>query len=289
MTTAIHARALLVSLSISTWSARRYDRKVTDKVNSEYAASRDAGRYNKHLLPGDNPAYKALVSLAGAIRHRHHDLTLPWSDENWRLLPTAQYMDYTTWYREQSRAFATAVDAFRAEYPVARANAERLLGAMYRDEDYPAIGDLDRRFLLSVNYMPVPAAGDIRVDLASDQIADIEASIRARVDDATRTAMQTAWKRLHDTVAHVAERLGSPDAIFRDTLIAHVHDTCDLLSRLNVTDDPDLERLRARTAYTLANLHPDDLRDDPIQRQSAATAAEYILQQMRDVYGEVAA
>lgn len=64
----IHARALLVWLTISGWSARRYDRQVTNKVNAQYAASTDAGRYNKHLLPGDAPSYKALTALLGAIQ-----------------------------------------------------------------------------------------------------------------------------------------------------------------------------------------------------------------------------
>lgn len=289
MSTQIHARALLVSLSISTWSARRYDRKVTDKVNAEFAASRDAGRYNKMLLPGDNPAYKALVSLSNALRAQHYDQTLPWSDESWRLLPTAQYMPYADWYRQRSREFWTAFETFKADYPSARAQAALLLNGMYRDEDYPTVDQLSRRFALNVEYSPVPAVGDIRVDLASDQITAIETSIRSRVETATKTAMRDAWKRLHDVVAHAADRLSSPDAIFRDSLIGNIRETCDLLARLNVTNDPDLELLRSRTKAALSRLDPEDLRDDQTARAAAARKAEDILSAIRGVYGEVAA
>ena len=44
MSDAIHSRAVLVCLSISTWTARKFDRKVTQQVNAEHAASRDARR-----------------------------------------------------------------------------------------------------------------------------------------------------------------------------------------------------------------------------------------------------
>src|SRR5258706_4236014 len=114
--TAIHARALLVWLTISGWSARRYDKTVTNTVNREYAASTDAGRYNKHLLPGDALAYKALVALQGQIRAQHYGHTLAWSDEGWRLLPTANYMAYTQWFREIQSQQATTLREVLAEY-----------------------------------------------------------------------------------------------------------------------------------------------------------------------------
>ena len=40
----IHTRALFVWLTIGTWSARKYDRKITEKVNADFHASADAGR-----------------------------------------------------------------------------------------------------------------------------------------------------------------------------------------------------------------------------------------------------
>ncbi len=283
-TTTIHSRALLVWLTISGWSARRYDKQVTNKVNAQYAASTDAGRYNKHLLPGDAPAYKTLSALLSSIRAQHYTHTLAWSDEGWRLLPTANYMTYQQWYRDTRRALDTAVDAFVADYPSMRAQAARLLNGLYKDEDYPTTDDLRSRFRLDVQYAPLPAAGDIRVDLANDQIATIESTIQSRVHAATQLAVTDAWTRLHDVVAHMAERLGDPSAVFRDTLVTNAREICDSLRRLNVTGDPELEQMRVRVERELAMRDPDHLRHDDTLRAQTATKATAILDAMKGVY-----
>lgn len=278
--TSIHARALLVWLTISTWTARKYDRAVSNKVAADNAATLDAGRYNKHLLPVDAPSYKTLTTIAAGIRQAHYSNTLSWSDEGWRLLPTANYLQYTSWYREQQRALEAALDAFCYDYPQLRDAAAVKLGRLYRDEDYPALSDIRKRFALDVSYAPIPASGDLRVDLAADQVSDIAAAISARTETATAAAMRDAWQRLYDVVARIHERLSQPDAIFRDSLIGNARDICSALQRLNVTDDPDLERMREAVEKGLTAYDPDEIRDYPQLRAQTAQRADDILKKM---------
>ncbi len=131
----------------------------------------------------------------------------------------------------------------------------------------------------------MPAAGDIRVDLGSDQKAAIETSITNRVQQATAIAMNDAWTRLHDVVAHIAERLADPKAIFRDSLIDNARDVCDALQRLNVTNDPALETMRARVAAELTTHSASTLRDAPSARATTAQAASEIMSAMSGLYG----
>ena len=141
------------------------------------------------------------------------------------------------------------------------------------------------RFRVAVEFSPVPAAGDIRVDLGADQITAIEQSITGRVQAATETAMRDAWTRLHDCVSHIAERLSDPKAIFRDSLIDNAREVCDALQRLNVTNDPALETMRARVAAELTAVSPSTLRDAPIARAETATRAADIMAAMSGLYG----
>ena len=69
MTTQINTRALLVNLSVSTWTARKFDRAISDEIAAQHGAAGDAGRYNKALIQGDS--YKALVKCAQAARTAH--------------------------------------------------------------------------------------------------------------------------------------------------------------------------------------------------------------------------
>ena len=282
--TQIHSRALLVWLHISTWSARKYDKTATREIIERANASSDAGRWNKMLLPGDAKPYKTLVSLATSIRAQHYSNTLAWSDEGWRLLPTANYATYTKWLRDRQREFGDALTDFAAEYPTMRAAAMPLLNGLYRAEDYTSVDDLRTRFALSVDYAPVPAAGDIRVDLGSDQIAIIESAIADRHQRAMQDAVRDAWSRLHEVVTKIAERLAQPDAIFRDTLISNAETVCDVLQRLNITDDPDLETMRTRVRKELTRYTADTLREVPSHRQQTADRAADILKAMEGMF-----
>jgi hypothetical protein len=282
--TAIHTRALLVWLQISSWSARKYDKRATLTVNRDNNASDDAGRYNKMLLPGDATSYTALTTLLSSIRAWHYNETLAWSDEGWRLLPTANYMHYADQLRSHQAEVDRAVDAFVNDYPALRAQASMRLGGLYKPEDYPDVMDIRSKFAIGLNYMPVPTAGDIRVDLASEQIAMIEAEINGKSNSSVQTAMNDCWSRLHAVVAHAAERLADPSAIFRDSLIENVRECCNVLERMNVTNDPDLARMARETFNAVACNDPQTLRDSKHARQDTADKAKQILDQMSAFY-----
>jgi len=285
MSDSIHSRAMLVSLNISTWTARKFDKRISEEVNRQHAASHDAGRYNKMLLPGDAAAYKALVKAAGLARTEHYANTLAWADDGWRLLPSANYMEYTAIMRKHSATFDTALAEFVAAYPEMREAARTHLNGMYRDSDYPSAGEIGARFRFGIEFSPLPASGDFRLDLPAGEVAEIEARVQDRVRQATEAAMQDAWTRLADSVGKMRERLAEPGAIFRDSLITNVQDIVDVLARLNVTDDPALENMRQRVKADLAAVDPQTLRDAPDVREDTARKAQGILDAMAGVYG----
>jgi len=283
----IHSRAMLVRLSIKCWDGRRFDRTITDEVNTAHAASKDAGRYNKQLLGGKQnaPEHAAAVTKAGAARQTFYGQTLPWADEGWRLLPTANYEKFTDAMRAARGEFDETVETFIAAYPDLKAKARTLLNGMYREEDYPTPEALRGRFHFEIEFMPVPSAGDFRLDLPADQLAEIESRTESRVERATKEAMAEAWDRLRESVEKVRERLSNPKNVFRDSLIGNVQELADVLTRLNVTGDADLEAMRNRVADEIASLTPDELRKNTKLRAETAKSAADILDTMKGLYG----
>jgi hypothetical protein len=82
----ITERAMLAAVHISIWTAVKHDRKVSRQVADEHGAPETAWRYNKKLLSGA-ARLADLRSFAGQIRQSFYKITLPWSDEGYRLLP----------------------------------------------------------------------------------------------------------------------------------------------------------------------------------------------------------
>ncbi len=110
----ITERAMLAAVHISIWTAVKHDRKVSRDVANQNGAHEGAGRYNKQLLRGAEKL-DALRTLAGQIRQHFYKVTLPWSDEGYRLLPAHFYFELTTQMREFERAFSQSIDEFLPE------------------------------------------------------------------------------------------------------------------------------------------------------------------------------
>lgn len=280
--TTVSARAVLVSLQLSTWSARKFDRKATAEVNDANRATADAGRYNKHLLAGAKE-HRALLLLAGAARQLHYDETLPWSNEGWRLLPTANYFAYTDKMRKERAKFDTLLSDFLDAYPDLRRAARVTLGDMYDEKDFPDVHVIASRFDWTTEFEPVPTSGDLRVDLPGDQIEAIEARVKDRVEQAARAAMKDAWERLREAVQRI-QRASREDGIVRGNLMDHAREVTDVLARLNVADDRDLEAMRQRVQRELTGISPDDLRKDDVLRQDTERRATDIMAAMSAFY-----
>ena len=291
----LYTRAMLAGLRISAWTARKYDRKVSQEVADSHGASIDAGRYNKHLMPTDASTYKALNQHVAAIRQVYYDNTLPWSDDGWRMLPIKNYQRFTDAMREGKHKFDQLLREFLADYPALREEAKRRYNGLFSDSDYPTNpGD---RYAFDVEYNPVPSGGDFRVALSDEEVKMLSAQAEARSKRAFDAAQADAVKRLYECVSHIHERLTATTkgaegemkpGIFRDSLIENARDLCEVLVNLNLKEDPKLESLRQQTEL-LAMTEPDTLRENADVRVQTAKDAQAILDAMTATYGKFGA
>ena len=88
----LSSRAMLCSLSISMWSARKHDPEASEEIAQRHGAQADAGRYHKVLLPKE--ALAEIHKIVSEARQEHYFMTLPWDDNGYRVLPAAAYMDH---------------------------------------------------------------------------------------------------------------------------------------------------------------------------------------------------
>lgn len=273
----LNDRALLVQLSVSQWTARKYDKKVTNEVASAHGTTTAAGRYNKSLLPM-NDYLDRVHKKTTHIRTKFYENTLPWGIEGTMMLPTSNYLQFMTDFRKEKGEWQYLVNEFVSNYDQLRLDAKRLLGSLYDDADYPDETDVARKFNMDMAIFPVPST-DFRVAIASDELTRIQQDVEKRIADAQTTAMKEVWDRLYDRVKHMAEKLADPKAIFRDTMVENTKELCALLPRLNFMDDPNLEQLRQQVEASLLK-HPEALRNDPDLRRDTAAEAKAIMDKM---------
>ena len=285
----LSSRAMLCSLSISTWSARKHDPEASEEIATLHGAKSDAGRYNKVLLP--KQALAEIQKIVSEERHEHYFMTLPWGDDGYRVLPAAVYLDHTAKMREISNRFTPAVEALGRRFEQLVTEAKSRLGSLFRDEDYPPPAELRAKFSFETKVIPLPDAHDFRVCLGDEEKERIKRQITATVEASLQVATRDLWHRLYEAVKHMSDRLSAYrvteegiESPFRDSIVGNLVKLVEVLPKLNVTRDPDLERLAEQVRVSLL-VDPKELRQSESVRAETAKAATAIADHMANYMG----
>lgn len=281
----LSSRAMLCSLSISIWSARKHDVEASEEIARQHGAQADVGRYYKTLLP--KAALAEIQQIVSEARQQHYFMTLPWDDNGYRILPAAAYMDHTEKMRALSERFTAAVEALVNRFSQLFDEAKVRLGGLLRPGDFPGADELRSKYSFETKVMPLPDANDFRVTLGDEEKNRIKRQIRASVEASLQVASRDLWQRLYEGVSHLAERLQAYKVTeegvehpFRDSIVTNLVKLVDILPKLNVTGDGELERLATEVRTSLL-VDPNVLRKSGPLRTETAKTAEVIAERMK--------
>ena len=277
----ISSSALLVELNISVWPASKLDREITDKVNSDAGAVRGASQTKKNLFAGTS-LRKDIADFAARVRLYHNRHTLPWADKGERMLPTALFIDYKQTMNGYERTFEMMCDNFFIEYPRLVAEAPTALQGLFKAEDYPEIEEVKQKFGFKRTVKPVPEAGDFRLDIPAEDLEEMRSTFINQQDKKLADAMREPWERLHKTLVGMSEKLTDVEGDdgkkrYHDTLITNPLELCELLTKLNVTNDPKLEEARRQVELTMLGANIESIKEDADTRSELKSKVDNIL------------
>lgn len=276
--------AMLVEFNASVWTARKLDKSTTDEVvTNKNAAAKDAARVNKHLLAG-RTELDVVQQMVNRARNYVYDHTLPWSDSGLRLLPTANFVAFTERMNQFEEEFAMLVSDFVNIYPTLITAQAMALGDMFKRDDYPTANEIMTKFAFRVGFLPVPTAGDFRVDIGNEAQAELKAKLEAMAEERIEGAMRDIRMRLKEHLKRMSDRL-TTDYVqgeakqrrFHDSLVDGALELCDLTKALNVVNDIDLEAARNALEKALLGVSPQELRKNEYVRQDTKKAVDDIL------------
>jgi hypothetical protein len=207
---------------------------------------------------------KRVTDFVALTRNDFYRLTLPWSDSGQRLVPMMQFFELKQWINDREDTFNRLVAEFLRDYPTLISAQAFQLGALFDRNEFPSVDEIAGKFRFKVGFLPLPSTGDFRVDAPNEIIADMQKQYEAMYNERITQVNQDLWTRLHDTLKHMSDRLGYDSSgkakIFRDSMVDNAVELCDMLKRLNVTNDPKLEKARAALESTLLGVDASDLR-----------------------------
>jgi len=264
-------KAMLVHISGHMWTGRRKNKNVARNVCVQENAEKDVIDVIVNLVP---PSELQPISQARSrVDIVFKRMTLPWMDGGLRILPSAMYMEYREKMKEPIAKYNKAVDTFAKRYPDLVANAPKRLGNLAAGMMLPTTADIEHRFRIEQDILPLPTIADFRIDAGDAEAKEIKEQAMASLEASMQRSVQDVWGRLSDLVGSVVETLSQPDKKFRDSLITKLKNFCTLIPKFNITDNADLEKVRQDVMSKLAELDPEDLREIPNNRKKAAKDA----------------
>lgn len=276
--------AMLVEFNASVWTARKLDKSTTDEVvTNKNAAAKDAARVNKHLLAG-RTELDTVQQMIGRARNYVYDHTLPWSDSGLRLLPTVNFVSFNERMSQFEEEFESLVASFIGIYPTLITAQALALGDMFKRDDYPTANEIMTKFAFRVGYLPVPTAGDFRIDIGNAAQEELKEKLNRMAEERVDAAMRDIRARLGEHLKRMSDRL-TTDYVqgeakqrrFHDSLVDGALELCDLTKALNVVGDPALETARRDLEQALLGVTPNELRKNEHIRQDTKKAVDAIL------------
>jgi hypothetical protein len=274
-------------MNISVWTANKIDKNATEKVVADALAVSNAAQVRKNLMAGTT-LRKEIADYAAGCRLWHSTRTLPWSDKGPRLLPSSLFLDYKPEANIRRDTFNRMRDNFIAQYPALVQTAHNYLGSLFNHDDYPSVDEVHSKFGFRLVYSPVPEAGDFRLQVAEQDLAELRQQYEESFNARLAEAMRDPWDRLHKLVKGMSDKLTDPkegeddeDAKkkrYHDTLITNAQGMCGLLTHLNVTKDPKLEQARRDLEVTMLGADIETIKESPEVRKNLKDRLDAILE-----------
>jgi hypothetical protein len=273
--------AMMVDLHISVYSGRKQDKATQGEVTTaKGSGSKKAASVYKNLF-AECKELDDLTKFQARARAEHYRLTLPWNDQGARLLPTASLLEYQQIMGRYRNEFERLVDAFLDKYDTLVAAAAFQLGTLFDRKEYLSRAQVALRFRMESSFTPLPTSGDFRLDVESTVQRELVEQYERRMEAKLAQANQDSWSRLHEALLRLSDRLvveeDGKKRKFHDTMVTGALELCDLLTVMNVTNDPELEKARRKVEEVLSGVTPKELRDEHSTRIQTKHRVDAIL------------
>ena len=274
---------MIVHVEVNVWSATKQDKDISEEVTSAKNASKDAGRFVKHLLAGD-PTHKELLNHRQTVYNWVKRRTYDWAGSS-RYLPLASLETFKKEFHDMEADHQTLLDRFIEKYPDIIAAMAFKQGDMFNADDYPSVDEMRNRFRINLYVTDVPT-GDFRNAIANDIAEDLKQHYQKETNDKVQEIMRDASVRLVEFIKRIANscRDTEPDANGKarrpkvyETTLQQAKEHCNLLKDFNLTNDPKLEEMRIDLLNTIENVTAQDIRDSDATRAHVKSEVDKIM------------
>ena len=283
-------KALQVRLNRKKINRNKMDKELGMEFREQKGVlDASAMRVNKSIFT--KAATEKYMDIYAQASKYFYNVTLPWDDKGWRLLSIDIYKDFTKKMKQFTTDYRSAVLDFIDHIAEHVEEARGVLGEAFNPKDYKFLADngginnelLLEQFTLDVEFDVISTGDDLRAVLTEKDREVVAELIDKQVKRKFTLANEHIIMSLRDCVFAIHERLCKDTNVFRDTLISNLEDLCDLIPRMNIADDPAINKIAADAKAKLTKWDPQVQRDESKPRKEVAKSAKAILDNMEGI------
>ena len=266
---------ILSKLRIGKWGAKVHDSEASREVERANEAEENTVRVIKTLM--DFPEYKDFKTIGSKARSFHRDHTMPWLWGGTGILPMDLYDPYKNYMDDNIYEAEKATKVIVERYPERIKLNEKKLAKLYKVIEYPPVNVIASKFIIDYTFYPVGSSDFRSVEGLNDaQKAEFQARAEKQIKDDLEEATKTLFERFHKYVHRMYERLENEDKTFRESLISNIEDVIEILPKINITGNPELNKLCRDAKLMLCKYDVEDLRMDLDVRAGVAKNAKQL-------------
>jgi hypothetical protein len=294
--TTLAEKAMLVKLTTRRANLTKRDTIAEEFIQEELGDT--SLIVNKKLFRDALNPVNILMAKASEPYTYHKTHTLPYVDKGPRILPTIQYLDYTTNMRRIKQEVEAMQNSVMPKYDayvqldiqsrIAR-DAGKPKPAKYVApslDDYPTAEQFEQAMSIDLVFSPLPDARHFLFDISEEDMS----AFNDQMDSVAQRARSEVIKRMMEPLKHLVDKLNKPIGteghIFRDSAVENVIEGIDMAKKLNVNEDPDIVEMANTIGEAISKYSTNVavLRESPIVREQAAAKLDYIARQMGGMY-----
>jgi len=269
---------MLVSLSFSIWDAWSYDEPEGAKVAKRNHVDEGTVKVRKELFPFEAPEYEAIPRAYRRLKAFNDKNTLKWA-RGVNILAASNFQNYVTNIKPLMADFDKAVREFLAKYETLKKKAKTELNGLYKEEDWPELNDLKRRFGCYLFFFKVPSAGDFRVELQGEALKSVREQIEIDVSKKSAEAMSQLYAMVKEAVDKITAAF-KEDKV-KQPLFDRLHKLCDEdIPRLNVGANKDLIKFAESVKAGLGSVQAKEVREDKDLHKKVEAEAKELSKQI---------
>ena len=121
-------------------------------------------------------------------------------------------------------------------------------------------------------------------DGLKEEISSMKENLNKQLQDSIQEATKDLWRRIYEVIKHASEKLHDSEAIFRNSLIGNIIELVNLLPKLNLNNDAELDQMRKELEVSICQIDPQTLRENTKERKVTAKLADDLLQKVENFY-----